>query len=555
MIVSLELHRWVLLYALQTLRLLRCTTVNWLGRLTLASMATLVLAAVSDAGDCVPCGGCSDPCANVATGSGCGVAGCGPATVAACPGVGHAVCDEVCEPTTIYRLIMEPKYVTETRAVCVTENRTEKRYRTKTIYNTVPVTEECYRSKVVNVPKTETKTITYTVLVPEKTEKTVELTESVPEWTEVPEEYTVRVPQIIEVPETYTVKVAQLQDQEFTYTVNVPYPVTEQKMLTVVNAVPVTKTRTVEVCVPQTTMKQVCKDYGHWEEQVVDVASVATSSCCGASAGCGVAKGCASRGCGHHGRHGRLFHRGGGCGSGCGVVNNGCGSAGVGCSAPVASVPCGAPMTKKVWVPNVQTEMVPVTTASTRTDVISYTVYEQHATQVPYDCTKVCYRPETRTGTKKVCVYVDEERTRMRRVVKYNDEKRTRMRKELTYKTVTKTETVPHISYRTEERTKEVSYTVNVPEYTMEPYTVTRYDRVAEEQVEEYTVCVPVVVTKEQTVQVCRMVPRLVEETVNLCCQPAACQAVSTGCGCGQTVSAPAACSGCGAPAASPCGC
>lgn len=216
-------------------------------------------------------------------------------------------------------------------------------------------------------------------------------------------------------------------------------------------------------------------------------------------------------------------------------------------------------MTKKVWVPNIQTEMVPVTTQSTRTDVISYTVYEQQATQVPYDCTRIVYQPETRTGVKKTVTYVEEPRTRMRKVVQYNEEKRTRMHKELTYETVTKTETIPHVSYRTEQRTKEVSYTVNVPEHTMEPYTVTRYDRVCEEAVEEYQVCVPVVVVKEQTVQVCRMVPRLVEETVNLCCEVSGCGPAVGGCGCGPAAApcgsgAKAAC-GCGATAGSPCGC
>ena len=80
-----------------------------------------------------------------------------------------------------------------------------------------------------------------------------------------------RVPQLIDVPEEYTVKVAQLQDETFTYTVNVPHAVTEKKVKTVVNAVPVTKTRTIQVCVPSTTMQSVTKDYGHWEDQVVEV--------------------------------------------------------------------------------------------------------------------------------------------------------------------------------------------------------------------------------------------------------------------------------------------
>ena len=198
------------------------------------------------------------------------------------------------------------------------------------------------------------------------------------------------------------------------------------------------------------------------------------------------------------------------------------------------------------------TETVPVTTSSTQSQTVHYTVYEQQSTQVPYQCTKLVYQAEQRTGTKQSVNYVDETRSRMRKVVKYNEEKRTRMRKKLSYQTVTKTETVPHVSYTTEQRTKEVSYTYNVPEYTNEAYQVTRNDRVCEEQVEEYTVCVPHVVTKEQKVQVCKMVPRLVEEVINPCCGGCGAPAASSCGGCG----APAA-SGCGcaAPAAAPCGC
>ena len=158
----------------------------------------------------------------------------------------------------------------------------------------------------------------------------------------------------------------------------------------------------------------------------------------------------------------------------------------------------------------------------------------------------------------------------MRKVVQYNDEKRTRMRKELTYTSVTKSITVPHVTYVSEPRTKEVSYTYNVPEHTMEPYECTRYDRVAEEQVEEYTVCVPYTVTKEEKVQVCKMVPRVVEEVISPCCDEASAASGAAGCGCGASAPAaavssgagcgcgapaPAAACGCGAPAGAPCGC
>ena len=78
---------------------------------------------------------------------------------------------------------------------------------------------------------------------------------------------------------------------------------------------------------------------------------------------------------------------------------------------------------------------------------------------------------------------------------------------------VEKTETIPYVTYKSETKTKDVTYTVNVPEYSMEPYEVTRYDRVAAQEVEEYTVTVPYCDTELVDVQVCKMVPKLVEET------------------------------------------
>lgn len=246
-------------------------------------------------------------------------------------------------------------------------------------------------------------------------------------------------------------------------------------------------------------------------------------------------------------------------------------------SAPAVATSC-APTTttttKRVWVPNVTTETIAVTSSTKQSQVVNYTVYEQQSTQVPYECTTIAYRPETRTGTKQVVDYVDESRTRTRKVVQYNEETRTRMRKTLTYNTVTKTETIPYVTYSTEERTKEISYTYNVPEYSVEPYQTTRYERVAEEQVEEYVVNVPHTVIKEQTVQVCKMVPTLVEETIHPCRSGASTGIISGGVistgpsimqggGCGAPVystpvmAAPvlnSGCGGCGAPvSASPC--
>ena len=104
------------------------------------------------------------------------------------------------------------------------------------------------------------------------------------------------------------------------------------------------------------------------------------------------------------------------------------------------------------------------------------------------------------------------------------------------------------VTYTTEQRTKEVSYTYNVPEYTTEAYEVTRNDRVCEEQVEEYTVCVPHVVAKEQQVQVCKMVPRWSKKS-STHAVTAELRLVDVVCSCRATAAVD------GAPAAAPCGC
>jgi len=225
------------------------------------------------------------------------------------------------------------------------------------------------------------------------------------------------------------------------------------------------------------------------------------------------------------------------------------------------SVPATTTVTKRVWVPNVKTETVPVTSSTTQEQVVTYTVYEQQTEQVPYQCTRVVYRPETRTGTKQAVVYVDELKTRTRKVVEYTTEKRTRTRKELQFEAVEKTETIPYVTYKSETKTKDVTYSYTVPEYTMEPYEVTRYDRVASEVVEEYTVTVPVCETELREVQVCKMVPKLVEETIYPCTESTTVSSGSSGgcSGCGSTVIVPQVqsipCGSCAPPVGSPCGC
>ena len=488
-----------------------------------------------------------------------------------------------CGPVASYQVVMQTEYATETKYVPYTEYRDEVRYRTRTVSRQVPVEVKDFRTKTVLIPKTETKSVDYNVLVPQQQEKVVQVTESVPVWNEVQETYTVKVPTVVDVPEQYTVRVPQLRDETFTYTVQVPQTQTQQRIQRVTNAVPVTKSRTIQVSRPVTRTQTVTRDHGHWEMIVEEVAAASSyaaptagismggcgtgttyvNGCGGMSPtysynGCGQAVSSACGGCG----------RTAGCGSRCGCQSAavascgtaaGCGSiSGVASNAPscgVASAPTVRTVTRRVWVPNVVTEEVPVVENVTEQQEITYTAFEQQTTEVPYECVSVVYAPEQRTGTRKVVDYVSESRTRTRKVVQYADETRTRSRKELTYKQETRNQTIPFVSYSTEKRTKEVSFTVNVPETQVEPVVTTRYETVQEEVSEQYTVKVPVTSYREQQVQVAKIVPKLVPITINPCqeivtqsttsygssigCAPAGQAPGMNGCGCGTPTLAP----------------
>ena len=441
------------------------------------------------------CGGCSDPCITTS---------CGGCVTTAAPR-----CEPLdVGPCTAMKIVMVPEYTTETRSVCSTEYKEEQRTRPVTACRTEPVTEERVKTKTVYVPQTETKTIEYTVTVPIKEEKTVEYTTTVPVWSEEEVQYTVKVPVLVDVEEEYTVQVPVLEDVQFNYVVHVPSPETRTVMRTVNNVVPVTKTRTISHCVPSVKTMLVNKDYGHWESQVSEV------SCSSARyAGCGRYRGCGE--CDHA--------RCGGC-------------------APATRTVC-----RKVWVPNCVQEEVTVVEQRQQLQEVRYLAYEQHSEQVPYECTSICYKPETRTATKKVVKYVPETRSRTRKDVQYQDEVRTHPKKVLAFKEETRTETYPVIRYEQQKKTKEISYTVQVPKQEVETYTVTRHDRVEEKKLETYTVRVPVPVVKEVSFQVCRMVPKVVTVEINPC---------ATGSGCGQP--APARGCECGSSTrvvTRPCGC
>jgi hypothetical protein len=576
-----------------------------------------VWASIANAGH-FRCGGCSDPCraatpvsacsgvsyGNEASGGEYASSNCGPSIVEAAPAsCGYVAADggyagsmltdnreTLCEPVTGYRVVMESQFVTETVAQCATETVNETRYRTKTVYKTVPIVEESYTTKTIMVPKTETKTVEYSVLVPVQSTKTVEVSVSVPQWKEVSENYTVKVPQIIDVPESYQVKVPTLRDESFTYTVYVPQTEVVTKMQTVTNAVPVTKTKTVTRCVPVYSTKTVTRDAGHYETVVEEVASAATyaapsanytngcssapssyvSSCEGScnsssvSSGCGLKSRCHSHRCG--GCATTIVAIGCGSSMGCGTASEGCSASSVTSSDSVSGASCGSAVapamqmvSKQVWVPNVVTEEVPVVSSTSTNEEITYTVFEQQSEQIPYECTYIVNKPEVRTGTRQVVDYKMETRERTRKQVKYVDETRTRTRKELTYTTEKKSETYPVVTYTTEKKTKEISFTFNVPETTTTPVQTTRYEQVAEEVVEEYTVAVQVPTMKEVQVQVCKMVPKLVPYTYSPC-STASTSTQSGSTSCGSVATEGAQTGGCGCANASPvassaCGC
>ncbi len=531
----------------------------------------------------------------------------------------QVVCEPVTGYRTVMEssFVTETQYVnaTETRQETRTRVKQVSRsvlvtvedFRTKTVM--VPTTETKTIEYSVLVPEQSTKTVDVTVTVPVWNEVSENYTVKVPTISDVAETYNVNVARLRDESFTYNVFVPQTETVTKMQTVTNSIPVVKTR--TVQRTVPSYSTQSVTKDYGhwESVVEEVAGScYG-----ATDVVSSAPAMSISYSApamsysgGCGNAAMASTvvsgGGCGNG-----IFGRSGGCrlsgcrSSKCGSAS--CGSGSCGCGAPASpSCGCGAPVssscgssagsscggnaivsgnvvyggsisggcgvstsvaaapatrtaTRRFWVPSVVTEEVPVVTNSVQSEEVAYTVYEQQSTQIPYECAYVVYRPEQRTGSKKVVEYVSEPRTRTRKVVTYTDEQRTRSRRVLSYTTQTKQETYPVVTYKTENKTKDISFTVNVPTQTVEPIQTTRYETVTDDVVEEYIVSVQVPTTREVQVQVCKMVPRLVAYTFNPCAG-AASSGSTGGCGCGATAPASSGC-GCGAavPAASGCGC
>jgi hypothetical protein len=134
----------------------------------------------------------------------------------------------------------------------------------------------------------------------------------------------------------------------------------------------------------------------------------------------------------------------------------GCGRCG-GCAPPPTVTQC-----VRVWVPNLVTQDVQCTVMQTR------------LVAQPYQYTVTVCKPEQRTRNVQVCETVAEQVT------------------------------------------KQVPVTVCVPEKQSRTVQVTRYRDVTEQKTDAYTVMVPKRVTKEVAVQVCKMVPKTIEQTIRV---------------------------------------
>jgi hypothetical protein len=260
------------------------------------------------------------------------------ASWAAC---GTACCPpkaDCCQPACqqyVTRTVCVPEWVTEVRTVRAVEYTTEERQETCTVYKRVPETKTIQTECTVMVPETRTKTCKVTVCTPV--------------WKEVEQQYTVMV----------------------------PHQEKRQGVRKVCKMEQVKQTRTV------------CKDKGHWEEQVVEVAPASAKAC---------ASPCTAR------RACRLWARrsvccaapcatacttacSAACDSGC----DSCGGAGT-----AGAVQC----VKKVWVPNIVQEQVEVTCS------------KPVMVEEPCEYTVTVCKPEARTRKVRVCEYQKEEKTR-----------------------------------------------------------------------------------------------------------------------------------------------
>ena len=263
-----------------------------------------------------------------------------------------------------------------------------------------------------------------------------------------------QVPVTQTVQRQYTVLVQETRTRECCHTVCKPVYRTVSQQYCVPTSHLETRQCTRQVCQTQQVkeLRTVCEDQGHWEERACETPCASTCSSCSSS--------CSS----------------------CAPACNAC--------APAAACTTCAPVTQKVWVPNVVQKQVEVT------------------------CCKQVLVPET--YTYQVCIAGTETRTREVQVCEYQQE-------------VVKTQ---------------VPYTVCVPHCETKAEQVTTYQCQPVQSVENYTVLVPHEVEKTIQVCVCHMVTKKVPCQVWVPAPPQPCQSsCDSGCGASASTSGCSSCS------------
>jgi hypothetical protein len=339
----------------------------------------------------------------------------------------RTACDD-CNPCVNPCVPATPQMVT--RTIYVPEYTTEKRVVRETVCK--PVQKERVVTVMQCVPETKMVEQAYTAIEKRQQTRTVRYTVQKPVFETQTRQIQVQVPVWETKQVDYQVSVPVRREVEKTFVVNVPYQEQRQGTKTVCRMVPVKEMRTV-TC-----------DNGRWETQSCEVPC---NSCSGR----------------------RGWFRGGCEDDCCGTVT----------------------VCQRVWVPQLETKQVEVTT------------YRREMEEVPYTYSVVVCKPETRTKMVTVCDYETQTRTRDVRTCSYRTETRS------------KDYRVCH--WVTQEKARDVVDTYCVPVTKTRTVPVTTYKNVPREKTVRYTDYVSEVVEREVEVPVCRMVAKTITVPANEC--------------------------------------
>lgn len=287
-----------------------------------------------------------------------------------------------CEPIQWQEVecqVMVPQTTYETRKIVTTEYRTEMQERTVTRYK--------------SVPRELTRQVNYTVCDPVVRERDVNYVTCRPVWEEKQVPYTYMVPVYEQKQATRTVMDPVWEDVQRSFTVMIP----EVRWHT--------GTRMVCRMEPVTTSRTICVDRGHWETEVIGMATACNP---------------------------------------CDPCQTVC-----------------RPITRPVWKPCLVQQQIPCTTYRPVQVPVEYRYCTTHCRPETRTCTqRVCrYQPREVAYNYTVCRYVPKTETRTIRVCRYVQETHTRKQ--------TWTEMVPRTETRTENYTVydcvPTQHTVQVP--------------------------------------------------------------------------------------------